>query len=186
MAAKPEARLSDRLAQLGETSDAIAWPEHVTSAMAELKDVTARVTGFIAQVSGDASSLGDLATEMGGEVLDPEAAEQVAQRVSSEIDAYEIPDPRPDQPGQTSKWHAGRLSELRAALVAPYVLEIADGRDQRAAARRPVLIVASDADRALLAFDPDSQGDFVVVWRRPSGDVLSNIRGGAVECFLAI
>lgn len=186
MASKLEARLSDRLTRLEETSDALVWPDRVTTAMAELKDVTARVTGFIEQVSGDASSLGDLATAMGGEVVDPEAVEQVARRVAREIDAFKIPDPRPDHPAQTSKWHAGRLSEMRAALVEPYVLEVAVGRDQRAAARRPVLIVASDADRALLAFDPEPQGDFVVVWRRPSGDVLSNIRGGAVECFLAI
>jgi hypothetical protein len=182
-----EIPLSVRLERLGEAHAALVWPERVTRAMVELKHVTERVTGLMQRVSGDASSLGDLATAMDGEAVADDAPDDavdpapsdfddVAQRVAREIDACRAP----------PKWVASRLSEMRAALVAPYVLEVADARDRAAAPRRPVVIVASDADRALLAFDPDPQGDFVVVWRRPNDDVLSNIRGGAVECFLAI
>lgn len=188
MPSKVDAPLSDRLTRLAEASDELAWPDRVRQAMARLKDATDRVRGLVEQVSGDASNLGGLAAALGGDVLDAEVIAQVALRVAHEIDAYPIPEPSSDASGEAppARWIAGRLADMRAALVEPYVLDVADGRDRKPAPSRPVLVVASDAERALLAFDPDPQGDFAVVWRRPNGDVLSNIRGGAVECFLAI
>jgi hypothetical protein len=84
------------------------------------------------------------------------------------------------------KWVLARLAEMRAALVEPYRVEVMDGWTlPERPASRDVEIVA-DNGAVLLAFDPNPEGDFAVVWRRPSGLALSNIRGDAVDCFLAI
>jgi hypothetical protein len=50
---------------------------------------------------------------------------------------------------------------------------------------RSVWIVADDANGTLLAYDPTSEGDFALVWRRPDQDALSNIRRDAIGCFLS-
>jgi hypothetical protein len=110
----------------------------------------------------------------------------VAARVRGEIDAFVLPEPHPDQLGAPlpPEWFAAGLEAMRAALVEPYFLIAdGDGRYPEKGALR-VVIVAED-DETLLAFDPDPEGDFALIFRSAARFGLSPIRGGAVDCFLS-
>ena len=110
----------------------------------------------------------------------------LARRVRQYIEGLVAPQPHPDQLGSAlpPEWFACQLDEMRAALVDPYIVEVdGDGRFAQSAPRR-VAIVAEDKD-VLLAFDPDPEGDFALIFRSAAGFGLSNIRGGAVDCFMS-
>ena len=114
--------------------------------------------------------------------------QQLALRVRGDVDAYVVREPHPGQLGTPLpvEWFEAGLMEMRAALVEPYVLELADHHSKPGEVLvRGVAVVADDGDQALLAFDPDPEGDFVLAWRDQSGAALSNIRGDAVGCFLS-
>jgi hypothetical protein len=114
--------------------------------------------------------------------------EQLARQVLVEIDSFVAPPPHPPQLGTplTPEWFKAGLTEMRAALVKPYCLEILD-YDSRPGEvlTRTVVIVADDRDQTMVAFDPDPKGDFVLTWRHPNSVAMSNIRGDAVGCFLS-
>lgn len=115
--------------------------------------------------------------------------QQLARQISNEVDSYVVPAPHPDQLGAplAPEWYEQRLLEMRAALVEPYYQEVADHHAQSGEVRiRTVVIVADDGAHALLAFDPNPDGDFVLVWRPERESGISNIRGDAVGCFLSI
>jgi len=110
----------------------------------------------------------------------------VAKRVLEELENFRIPlEPDPLQVGSMlpPEWFAGQLEAMRAALVVPHVARLADGRHPEDAPR-DVWIVAEDED-ILLAFDPDPEGDFALVFRSAPQPGLSPIRGDAVGCFMA-
>jgi hypothetical protein len=113
---------------------------------------------------------------------------QIARVVLDEIDRFAPPQSHTDQLGTPlpKEWFEAGLLEMRAALVEPYSLELSD-EHTRPGHRliRTVVIVADDANTALLAFDPAPEGEFVLAWRHPNGFTLSNIRGDAVGCFLS-
>jgi hypothetical protein len=106
-------------------------------------------------------------------------ATDLARRVRHEIDT-QLGAPLPP------KWVVARLAEMRAALVHPYRLKVTDGRTPAERNPRRDVEIVADSGAALVAFDPHPEGDFAVIWRRPNGLALSNIRGDAVDCFLAI
>jgi hypothetical protein len=113
-------------------------------------------------------------------------AASVAKLVLKELDDFQIPlEAHPLQLGSLlpPEWFASQLEAMRAALVAPYVARFADGRDP-GNAPRDVWIVAEDED-VLLAFDPDPEGDFALVFRTAPRPGLSPVRGDAVGCFMA-
>ncbi len=66
---------------------------------------------------------------------------------------------------------------MRKALVEPYVFDLPDASGQ-------VIIVAEDED-VMLAFDPNPEGDFALIFRSADTLAPSHIRGNAVDCFLA-
>jgi hypothetical protein len=108
-------------------------------------------------------------------------------RLQQELDAYEIPAPHPEALGSplSREWFEEGLSEMRAALVEPYLADVQDYDEaQGGVFMRQVPIVADDGDTMLLAFDPRDQTDFALVGRE--GDTLKiySIRGDAVGCFL--
>jgi hypothetical protein len=111
----------------------------------------------------------------------------VAARVRAEIDAFVLPEPHPDQLGAPlpPEWFAAELNAMRAALVEPYFL-IADG-DGRYPEKKSALrvVIVAEEDETLLAFDPDPEGDFALIFQSAARFGLSPIRGGAVDCFLA-
>lgn len=114
----------------------------------------------------------------------------ICQRVVTEIDTFVVPTPRPDQLGEPlpAEWFSRQLDEMRAALVEPYLVEIdADGRFPGGISKplpRRVTIVAED-DFCLLAYDPDPDGDFALIFKSASGFGVSPIRGEAVDCFMS-
>ena len=110
----------------------------------------------------------------------------VAARVRKEIEAFVTPEPHPDQLGRAlaPEWFADQLEMMRAALVEPHFFEVdGDGRYPERGARQ-VVIVAED-EETLLAFDPDPEGDFALIFRSAACLVPSPIRGNAVDCFLS-
>jgi hypothetical protein len=56
--------LSKRLAKLAEAADAVAWPESVAPAMAELRNAADSLAALVDQVSDAAADLGELAAAM--------------------------------------------------------------------------------------------------------------------------
>jgi hypothetical protein len=112
--------------------------------------------------------------------------EQIAEDVRAEVQSYVPPPPHPLQLGTPLpvEWYEQQLSEMRTALVEPYVLEVlGDGRETEEHARS-VVIVAEDAE-VLLAYDPDPEGDFALIFRQAARLILSPVRGDAVDCFLS-
>ena len=137
-------------------------------------------------LGGQRSFLGGSVAHGFGAVKVPQLAD-VAARVRGEIDTFVPPQPHPEQLGALlpPEWFMAGLEVTRAALVEPYFLIVdGDGRypDKEVALR--VVIVAED-DEILLAFDPDSEGDFALIFRSAARFGLSPIRGGAVDCFLS-
>lgn len=69
-----------------------------------------------------------------------------------------------------------------------YLVEIdGDGRFPggiHKAVPRRVVVVAEDDD-ILLAYDPDTDGDFALIFKSASGFGVSPIRGEAVDCFMS-
>ena len=115
--------------------------------------------------------------------------QQLACQVRNEIESYVVPAPHPDQLGTPlpPEWYEAGLREMRAALVEPYNQEVADHHTRPGEVlTRTVAIVADDGDQTLLAYDPNPEGDFVLVWRPANEKGISNIRGDAVGCFLSI
>ena len=112
------------------------------------------------------------------------------QRVRAEIEGFDVPVPHPEQLGEQlpTAWYLRQLSEMRAALVEPYLVEIdGDGRFPGSVPRpvpRQVVIVAED-EAILLAYDPDPSGDFALMFRSALGFGVSPIRGSAVDCFMS-
>jgi hypothetical protein len=108
----------------------------------------------------------------------------IAERVRRDVEGYLPPDPNPQQLGTplSQDWFDKELTEMRSLLLSePYFLEVpAEHSDEL----RRVVIVAED-EWALLAWDPDPEGDFVLIFRSAPKPGLSNIRGDAVGCFLA-
>lgn len=111
---------------------------------------------------------------------------EVAQIVRDEIKEFIVPQWHPEQIGSAlpPEWFAEQLDEMRAALIEPYFVDVDGdgGRPERGPFR--VAIVAED-DCILLAYDPDPDGDFALIFKTASGFGLSPIRGTAVECFMA-
>lgn len=107
-----------------------------------------------------------------------------------DIESFEVPAPCPGQLGEPlpTEWYLQQIDEMRAALIDPYLVEIdGDGRFPKAMPRsapRRVIIVAEDDD-IFLAYDPDPDGDFAVIFKSASGFGVSPIRGGAVDCFMS-
>ena len=121
-------------------------------------------------------------------MLNPDYA-ALADKVAREVEAYAPPAPHPEQVGRPlpPEWFRASLDRMRGALVTPYPLVVLTGESGSGQfATREVVIVADDQDQALLAFDPNPEGDFVVIWRQPSSFALSHLRGDAVGCFLSI
>jgi hypothetical protein len=115
--------------------------------------------------------------------------QNLARQVRDEIDSFGVPAAHPDQLGKPlpPEWYEAGLLEMRAALVEPYSQEVADHHMRPGEVLvRTVVIVADDGDQALLAFDPNPDGDFALVWRPERENGISNIRGDAVGCFLSI
>ncbi len=111
----------------------------------------------------------------------------VARRVRDEIAAFVVPGPQPDAMGEPlpAEWFAGRLAKMQAALVEPYKVEVqGDGRRAESSPRR-VMIVAED-EEAMIAYDPDPEGDFAVIFRSSARFGLSPIRGDSVDCWLSL
>ncbi|MCJ2178881.1 hypothetical protein [Novosphingobium album (ex Hu et al. 2023)] len=114
----------------------------------------------------------------------------VRQQVVAEIETFVVPTPRPDQLGESlpTEWFSQQLDEMRAALIEPYLAEIdGDGRFPGGISKpvpRRVIIVAEDDD-IFLAYDPDPDGDFALIFKSASGFGLSPIRGEAVDCFMS-
>ena len=114
----------------------------------------------------------------------------IRQQVATEIDAFVAPAPSSDQLGEPlpAAWFSQQLDEMRAALIEPYRVEIdGDGRFPGGMPKpvpRQVVIVAEDAD-ILLAYDPDPEGDFALIFKSAAGLGVSPIRGEAVDCFMS-
>jgi len=110
----------------------------------------------------------------------------VAKRVRREIEAFVAPEPHRDQLGSPlpPEWFASGLNEMRAALVEPYFLTVEGDAGCPERRERRVVIVARD-EETLLAFDPNPDGDFALIFRRAAGEWLSSIRGDAVSTFLS-
>lgn len=114
--------------------------------------------------------------------------DRLARQVLHEIDTFVIPAPHPKQLGEPLPpgWFMGRLAEMRTALVKPYRLTVLDeGTHPDEIISREVVVVADDGD-ALVVHDPNPEGDFAIVFRRPGDLMLSHLRGSAVDCFLTI
>lgn len=113
-------------------------------------------------------------------------AASVAKRVRKEIEAFRVPperDPLALGSPLPAEWFERELAGMRAALVEPYAIRISDGRRPQDGSRQ-VWIVAEDTD-ILLAFDPDPEGDFALIFRKAAQPGLSPLRGDAVGCFMA-
>ncbi|HEY2707150.1 MAG TPA: hypothetical protein VGI95_03790 [Caulobacteraceae bacterium] len=112
-------------------------------------------------------------------------AESLARLVWEEIEGFQIPEESPQQLGSPlpPEWYARQLVEMRAALVEPYTVEMLDGRRPHEGVR-PVWVVAQDA-HILLAYDPDPEGDFVLIFMSAPQPGLSPVRGDAVGSFIA-
>ncbi|WP_340588605.1 hypothetical protein [Erythrobacter alti] len=114
----------------------------------------------------------------------------IGQYVETEIESFAVPAQRPDQLGEPlpAEWFSKQLDEMTAALVEPYLFEIdGDGRFPGGIPKpvpRQVIIVAED-DYLFLAYDPDPDGDFALIFKSASGFGVSPIRGGAVDCFMS-
>ena len=114
----------------------------------------------------------------------------IGQKVATEIDTFVVPAPRSDQLGELlpAEWFSQQLDDMRAALIEPYLVEIdGDGRFPGGLPKpvpRQVVVVAEDAD-VLLAYDPDPDGDFALIFKSASGFGVSPIRGEAVYCFMS-
>ncbi len=75
---------------------------------------------------------------------------------------------------------------MRDALVPPFRVDANDYETTPGSVlTRSVWVVADDRGGTLLAYDPNDEGDFVLLWRRPDQIAVSNIRGDAVGCFLS-
>ena len=118
--------------------------------------------------------------------MDSSPLDEVARRIQAEIEAFVVPQPHPLQLGEPlpPEWFRERLQEMRAALVQPYFLEVEGEDDQSEAGQRRVIVVAEDQD-ILLAFDPHPEGDFALIFRSAAVQTPSNIRGGAIDCFMS-
>jgi hypothetical protein len=114
--------------------------------------------------------------------------DDLAQGVLDEIDTFVIPGPHPQQLGEPlpPEWFTARLADMRTALVQPYRIKVLDEwtRSEETLSRE-VVVIADDGD-ALVVYDPNPEGDFVIVFRRPNDLALSHLRGGAVDCFMSI
>lgn len=114
----------------------------------------------------------------------------VSQLVVTDIETFIVPAPRPDQLGEAlpAAWFVQQLDEMRAALIEPYIVEIyGDGRFPGSIPKpvpRQVAIVAEDDD-IFLAYDPDPDGDFALIFKSASGFGVSPNRGHAVDCFMS-
>lgn len=117
-------------------------------------------------------------------------APALTKRVAAAIEAFEIPrEPAPGQLGAQlpPEWFKDRLQEMRAALVEPYPLQAFDSHAEPGRTlTKTVAVVADDREGTLLAFDPQTEGDFALIWRSGGKNWVSNIRGDAVSCFLSI
>jgi hypothetical protein len=120
----------------------------------------------------------------------PTDLDKLAQRVATEIDTFTDPGRQPGQLGTVlpPEWFEARLAEMRNALVPPYALTVCDhGPGPDDVRLRSVIVVADNADGVLVAYDPDPDGDFVLLWRRPDQVALSNLRDmTAVGSYLTI
>ncbi len=119
--------------------------------------------------------------------MDPQARE-IARLVEVAVENFQLPKPHPLQMGTPlpPEWFAAGLLEMRAALLTPFKLEANDyDTDPGTILARSVWVVADDRNGTLLAYDPNEEGDFVLLWRHPEQIALSNIRGDAVGCFLS-
>jgi len=113
---------------------------------------------------------------------------KLTHRLTKEIGEYVVPLSHPRQLGTPlpSEWFEAGLAEMRAAVVEPYLLDVSDHYIHPGEVlSRTVTIVADDAGFTSLAFDPNPDGDFALVWRLENEIALSNIRGDAVGCFLS-
>jgi hypothetical protein len=112
-------------------------------------------------------------------------AVSLAELVRREMEGFEVREPHPLQLGSPlpPASYAEQLAEMKSALVEPYRIEMPDGRRVSDGAR-PVWVVAEDAD-TLLAYDPDPEGDFVLIFRDAPEPALSPVRGDAVGCFMS-
>lgn len=114
----------------------------------------------------------------------------IGQQVVTEIETSVVPAPRPNQLGEQlpAEWFSQQLDEMRAALIEPYLVEIdGDGRFPGGIPKpvpRQVIIVAED-NNIFLAYDPDPDGDFALIFKSASGFAVSPIRGEAVDCFMS-
>ncbi|MBW8303232.1 MAG: hypothetical protein K0M78_04685 [Brevundimonas sp.] len=105
-----------------------------------------------------------------------------------EIETYPVPPPRhPDLVGSAlpASWFQEGLTEMRDALVEPYLAEALwfDGLANERVAR-PVVVVAEDGQGHVVALE--IEGDEFELLRRVDGSLFSmNVRGDAVGCFLA-
>jgi hypothetical protein len=120
---------------------------------------------------------------------------RLANDVSEELAAYVVPprdaaavgSPLPDE------WFATELAVMRSSLVPPYWTKMRDiDPGSQTLVILDVVVVADDAERSLVAFDPLADGEFVLALRDPDPDgargvdvVSCHVRGDAVGCFLA-
>ena len=114
----------------------------------------------------------------------------IRQQVETEIDTFVVPAPRPDRLGEPlpAAWFSQQLDDMRAALIEPYLVEIdCDGRFPGGTPKpvpRLVVVVAEDGD-ILLAYDPDPDGNYALIFKSASGFGVSPLRGEAVDCFMS-
>jgi hypothetical protein len=113
----------------------------------------------------------------------------LSERVRAEIEAYEIPERRPEQVGGVlpPEWFEEHLNQMRNGLVKPYWVDV-EGYDRitKAPLAHKVIVVVDDGNGLYLAFDPHpDEGDFAMVGTENDQLKLYNIRGDAVDCYLS-
>jgi hypothetical protein len=114
----------------------------------------------------------------------------VSQLVVTEIETFIVPNPRPDQQGEAlpAAWFTQQLDEMRAALIEPYFVEIEGDGSFPGSIPKPVprrVVIVAEDDGIFLAYDPDPDGDFALIFKSASGFGVSPIRGDAVDCFMS-
>lgn len=115
---------------------------------------------------------------------------EIGQRVLTEIESFVVPAPHPDAVGLPlpPEWFAQQLDEMRAALVEPYLVEIEGDHRFPGGVPKPVprrVVIVAEDDEILLAYDPDPEGDFALIFKTASSFGVSHIRDEAVECFMS-
>jgi hypothetical protein len=117
------------------------------------------------------------------------------ERVKNELRSYIVPEHHPDAIGSAMprSWYSERLDHMREALVFPVAVRVHDVDE---ATGDPVtlnmLIVIDDGQGTLVAYNPARSKLVLANYflgqdrTRPLEAASTGVRGGAVDCFLAV